>query len=142
MGHVTEAVRPWTQGAAMYALLSLSAAAVAAAMSGGGERVWGISAAWAIQVAAIWPLDQALTAGRDATRAWLGGIALRLGGLIVTGGLTVAGAATSDLPVTYGVSMLVLLLAEAAWLTRRLGGQRAGEIAGRNEELDGTRKTG
>ena len=126
----------------MYALVSLVLAAVAAGVSGSGERVWGIATAWAIQVAAIWPLDEALAAGRDATRAWLGGIALRVGGLIVTGGLTVANAATSELPVTYGVSMVVLLLAEAAWLARGLGVRGAGETAGQNEELDGTRKTG
>lgn len=142
MGRVTDVPRAWTHGAPMYALVTLVVASTAAVVSGGGERVWGIAVAWAIQIAAIWPLGRALSAGRDATRAWLGGIALRVGGLVMTGGLAVAEAATADLPVTYGISMLVLLLAEAAWLALGLGRRGAGETASRSQELDRTRKTG
>ena len=81
-----------------------------------GSVQGGIAAAWLIQVVAIWPLNRALLAGRRATRAWLGGIGLRMGGLVVTGGLAWMGAATSDLPIAYALAMLVLLWTEALWL--------------------------
>ena len=106
----------WMRRTRTYALGTLGLAVVAAAWLGDGERTWGIAAAWLIQVVAVLPLNRALLAGRRATRAWLGGIGLRMGGLVVTGGLAWMGAATSDLPVAYALAMLVLLWTEALWL--------------------------
>jgi len=99
-----------------YALATLGLAVAAAAWLGDGERTSGIAAAWLIQVVAVWPLNRALLAGRRATRPWLGGIGLRMGGLVVTGGLAWTGWATPDLPIAYGLAMLVLLWTEALWL--------------------------
>ncbi|WP_420464304.1 hypothetical protein [Candidatus Palauibacter sp.] len=129
-----------SRGRLMYALATLGLATVAAALAGGGERAWGIATAWVIQVAAMGPLDRALVAGRKATKPWLGGIALRAGGLIVTAGLAWSGAATPDLPIAYAIAVLVLLWGEAIRLTRGL--RRAGEAGGRTDELDRERKTG
>ena len=129
-----------SRGLLGYALVTLALAALAAALVGGGERAWGIGAAWLTQVAASGPLDRALAAGRKATKPWLGGIALRAGGLIVTAGLAWSGAAGADLPIAYAIAMLVLLWGEAIRLTRGL--RRAGERSGRTNELDTERKTG
>lgn len=106
----------WTRRTPAYALATLALAVAAAAWLGDGERKWGIAAAWLIQVVAVWPLNRALLAGRRATRPWLGGIGLRTGGLVVTGGLAWTGSATPDLPIAYGLAMLVLLWTEALWL--------------------------
>ena len=123
----------------MYALVTLGLAGSAAALFG-GERAWGILAAWVIQVAASGPLDRALAAGRKATKPWLGGIALRAGGLVVTAALAWSGAATSALPVAYAIAMLVLLWGEALRLTRAL--RRARETGGNENELDTEPRTG
>ncbi len=106
----------WMRRTPTYALATLGLAVAAAAWLRDGERTWGIAAAWLIQVVAVWPLNRALLAGRRATRPWLGGIGLRMGGLVVTGGLAWTGSATRDLPIAYGLAMLVLLWTEALWL--------------------------
>lgn len=127
-------------GALAYSVLTLVAAGVAVALIGGTpERRLGIAAAWLIQAVAFRRLDGALAARRDATRAWVTGIALRAGGLGVAALLVVAGRASADLPVAYGIAMLVLLLAEAGWLARDLS-RTAGR--GASEELDRTHSTG
>lgn len=106
----------WTRRTPTYALATLGLAVAAAAWLGDGERTRGIAAAWLIQVVAVRPLNRALLEGRRAIRPWLGGIGLRMGGLVVTGGLAWTGSATSDLPIAYGLAMLVLLWTEALWL--------------------------
>ena len=106
----------WARRTPVYALVTLGLAAVAAAWLQDGERTWGIAAAWLIQVVAVRPLNRALLAGRRATRPWLAGIGLRMGGLVVTGGLAWTGSATPGLPIAYGLAMLVLLWTEALWL--------------------------
>lgn len=106
----------WTRRTPTYALATLGLAVAAAAWLGDGERTRGIAAAWLIQVVAVRPLNRALLEGRRAIRPWLGGIGLRMGGLVVTGGLAWTGLATSDLPIAYGLAMLVLLWTEALWL--------------------------
>lgn len=127
-------------GALAYSVLTLLAAGVAAALIGDPvERALGIAGAWLIQTVAFWRLDEALAARRDATRAWVAGIALRAGGLGIAALLVVTGRASPDLAVAYGVAMLALLLAEAGWLARDLS-RTAGR--GASEELDRTRSTG
>ena len=106
----------WMRRTRSYALGTLGLSVAAAAWLGDGERTWGIAAAWLIQVVAVWPLNRVLLAGRRATRAWVGGIGLRTGGLVVTGGLAWMGAATPDLPIAYALAMMVLLWTEALWL--------------------------
>lgn len=123
-----------------YAIVTLVGAGVAVALVGGpAERAWGIWMAWVIQAAAFWRLDAALAGRRDATRAWVGGMAVRAGGLVVTGALAMMDRASTDLPVAYGITMLVLLLAEAGWLARDLSRTAR---RGASEELDRTRSTG
>ena len=106
----------WMRRTPTYALATLGLAVAAAAWLGDGARTWGIATAWLIQAVAVWPLNRALLEGRRATRPWLAGIGLRMGGLVVTGGLAWTGSATPDLPIAYGLAMLVLLWTEALWL--------------------------
>lgn len=78
----------------------------------------GVAAAWVVQVASFWRLVERLAAGRNALRVWIGGIAARVGGLVVA---AVAAASTpvgQELPLAYGVTLVVLLLVEAVWLSR------------------------
>lgn len=104
-----------------YGVATLSLVVVAIGFLGASwEPSLGVAAAWLIQVVAFWRLDRALSSGRNAMRAWLGGIAARLGGLVLLGSLTLVGALTVDVPIIYGISILALLLIEAGWLVRRL----------------------
>lgn len=131
---------PARRGALAYAAATLVGAGAAVALIGATpERVWGISAAWLIQAVAFWRLDEALASRRDATRAWIAGIAVRAGGLGVAAVLVVTGYAGRELAVAYGIAMLVLLLAEAGWLARDLSRTAA---RGASEELDRTHSTG
>lgn len=103
----------------------------------------GALAAWMVQVASFWRLVTTLAAGRNALRVWIGGIAVRLGGLVVA---AVAAASTSvgdELPLAYGVTLVVLLLAEAAWLSRHRwqtasGGQEDGRRIGNRPDDAGS----
>lgn len=105
------------RGAAGYAVATLVLAGAGAALFGGSrEIVAGITAAWAVQVAAFWPLWRALSAGRPAVRVWAAGLLLRLGGLIVAAALAVGGRTGSDVPLSYGLAMTALLICEAGWL--------------------------
>ena len=124
----------WMRRTPAYALATLALVLAVAAWLGDGERSRGIAAAWAIQVVAVWPLNRALLAGRRATRPWLAGIGLRLGGLVVTGGLAWMEAATPDLPIAYALAMLVLLWTEALWLA--LGRANAKTNSTRNAQPD------
>jgi len=128
-----------------YAVSTLIAmGAVVAAAGGDPEIAAGAGSAWMIQVLALLPLGGALEARRDATRAWLGGLAARAAGLIATGTLAVADATSPRLPVSYGVAMVALLMAEAGWLYRKLPRPDRGEddAAGTEHRLEGTRTTG
>ncbi|MFV1986253.1 MAG: hypothetical protein ACC682_03180 [Gemmatimonadota bacterium] len=116
------------RGFIAYAISTLALVGAATVIVGGTREVGlGMFTAWVIQLVAFRPLARALSEQRDARSAWLGGLAIRGAGLIGTGGLAVAGRFESDLPVSYGTTMMVLLLAEAGWLFRRL--PRAGGFA-------------
>ncbi len=104
------------------ATLVLIAAALALAVGrwslDGRSLAAGALAAWIVQVASFWRLVATLAAGRNALRVWISGIAARVGGLVVA---AVAAAATSvgdELPLAYGVTLMILLLMEAVWLSR------------------------
>ena len=110
-----------------YALASLVATGVGVAAAGGGsEPAAGALGAWAIQ----------------AVSFWAGGIVARMGGLIVTGGLAVAGPAGAGLPIAYGIAMLGLLLLEAAWLARSPKPVRKGPGSKDSGEIEGMSSTG
>ena len=123
-------------GFAGYVSTTLVMIGVAIALTGAAlEPAAGMLSAWAIQGFAFRRLVAALNARRDATRAWLGGIWGRGGGLVLLGAASFAGLASPDLPVAYALTMLVLMLVEAAWL-HRTHGARAGN------RLEGTHTTG
>ncbi len=106
-------------------LSTLICAVIAIVLVDGVDRVVGIAIAWVVQVAAFVPLARALSAGRSATKPWLGGLGLRFGGLVVLGALAFTGRVTNDLPVAYGLALLVLLLAEGGWLASQLSRMRS-----------------
>lgn len=104
---------------AVTALLGLAAGLAVAASGTGGraETATGIGTAWLVQAAAWWVLTRDLAAGRDATRSWLGGIAARLGGLVVLA--AAAGPTGLGRPTTllaYAGAALGYLTLEAFWL--------------------------
>ncbi|MDX1396505.1 MAG: hypothetical protein R3195_19140 [Gemmatimonadota bacterium] len=112
---------PGDRGFAAYAIWTLVLVAAATALLGGRlEPSVGLFAAWLVQLAAFKPLARAVSTRRDATRAWLGGLVLRGGGLLATGGLALGGVVGREVPIAYGVGMTALLLLEAGWLFRRL----------------------
>ncbi len=108
-------------------------AAVAARSAAGPEIAAGAVSAWAIQAVAFWRLVTALDAREDATRVWVSGIVARVGGLAVAAVAAVATGTGSELPASYGVTMLVLLLVEAAWLSRRPWPDRIGRPGTKKE---------
>lgn len=108
----------------------------------------GAIAAWVVQVASFWRLVRTLAAGRSAMRVWIGGIAARVGGFVVA---AVAAASTPvgrELPLAYGVTLVILLLVEAVWLSRCRwqtgpGGQEVGtHDEGRRERRRREESTG
>ena len=118
---LSEVGRRKSRSALVYGIVTLILTVVAIGSSGlDWELSLGITVAWIIQATAFWRLDCALSSGRNAMRAWLGGMGARFGGLVFVGGLTLVGATSADVPIAYGISMLLLLLAEAGWLVRRL----------------------
>lgn len=94
----------------------------------------GIALAWLIQALAFWRLEVAFEEGRNATAAWLGGLAARLAGLVAAGSASLLGLVSVAVAVAYGASMLVLLLLEAGWLFRRLSWPGAAATGGAGVE--------
>lgn len=117
----------WSGG--RYAGVSLATAGlvVAAAASVGweaGPAAAGALAAWGVQIASFRPLWHRIRSGRRAVGAWVGGIAVRLAGLGVLGGIDLLTAAdVTEAAVAYGVTITLLLWLEAVWLAR--GGKTA-----------------
>lgn len=121
--------------AAAYALATLAALVGAVVVVRGAPGATaGMCAAWLVQVLALRSLLRALHAGRPARRAWIAGIVARAGGLAIAGAGTAGGVWGTDVPVAYGVAMLVLLLTEAGWLAVRGPGRRAGGDGGNRIE--------
>jgi len=124
------------RGFAGYGFTTLVMIGVAIVLRGAAvEPVVGMLSAWVIQGVAFRGLVKALDARRDATRAWLGGIWGRSAGLVALGAASFAGLASPDLPVAFALTMLVLMLVEAAWLHRTRG-------AAAENRLEGTHTTG
>ena len=131
--------------AAGYALVTLLAAAAALAIMGDADadRIWGVASAWTVQALAFWRLDRALGRRTDARGVWIAGILARGGGLLLTAALALGGAATANLPIAYGLAMVILLLVEAGWLALRPQPRTTGPAGtGDVNEIDGTHSTG
>lgn len=106
---------------AVTAALGASGAATAFVVARGAPAAVaaGIAAAWVLQAPSFWRLAGAIGRNEDATRDWLGGIGLRLGGLAL---LAAAGGGPAwprrDLALAYVATLLAYLLMEAVWLFR------------------------
>lgn len=119
----TGAVSRAARGAYALTTLALAAAGIAAAAAAGwgAPRNVAIGAlgAWFLQAVAFWCLAGALERREDATRTWVLGIGARFGGLVLAFVADLAAGAGHDLPLAFGVAILVFLLLEAVWLARR-----------------------
>lgn len=109
---------------ASYAATGLVAAGVGAMAvswrwSAVGAAWLGGLLAWAIQTGAFWPLWARLRAGERALHVWVAGIGARVAGLGAAAALAwAAGLAVEPAAAAYGLTVIVLLLAEAVWLAR------------------------
>lgn len=118
---------PWTRGGYLAATAAVVGGGVVVAERAGlaavSDLALGAGAAWLLQGVSYWWLAGALGRAARAVRPWVAGIALRLGGLAV---LAVAGGAPElsrrELLIAYLLTLVALLLLEAAWLAR--GGAR------------------
>lgn len=122
------------------AVLSVAGGLAAGAFGAGspGAVAGGLAVAWVLQAPAFWRLAGKLARGQPVVREWVGGIALRLGGL----GVIVTAGATTRLPardaaVAYVVALLAYLALEAVWLFRRQPARPGSEPA--DAEDDDTR---
>lgn len=133
-------MRPWSRVGYLLATATVTVAGglTAAALDAGSPRAVaaGLSVAWVLQAPSFWRLAGTLARGEPAVREWVGGIALRLGGLAV---VAAAGAATGlaarDAAVAYVAALMAYLALEAVWLLRRqpaAAGRRADEGTRRN----------
>lgn len=109
------------RGGYLLASLALLAAVATPALVGGVAPteavVVGGLAAWTLQAVSFWMLAGRLAEGRDAVRSWIGGMALRWGGLVVTtAGAWLAGLPYRQTGFACGAALLLLLLLEAGWL--------------------------
>lgn len=107
------------------AFLCGAAWALAGAMGQEPDVVLGVLSAGILQALLFWRLAGLLSGGRDATGAWVGGIALRFGAFAVVSGLALGTTMLSrafGLGFAFGLIGFVLL--EALWLavaSRRTG---------------------
>jgi hypothetical protein len=123
-----------------YALATLGLVAIGLVLVAGrpdldaGTLAAGVLAAWIVQVVSFWRLVETLAAGRNALRVWIGGIAARVGGFVVAAVAAASMSVGSDVPLGYGLTLVILLLVEAVWLSRCRWQPRSGV------QEDGTRK--
>lgn len=80
------------------------------------EAALALLMAWAVQAVGFALVGRALDRNAEATTAWLGGIALRAGTLLLAFVATRLDIASHDAAVTYGLGLTTLLILEAAWL--------------------------
>lgn len=98
----------------------------------------GSASAWTLQALAFGWVARPLSRGEPVLRPWVGGMAVRFGGLAVLG---VAGYWSAlpavDMLLAYGITLFLLLLLEAVWLWKRqpASGRGRGEI--RDHERSG-----
>lgn len=76
----------------------------------------GLLIAWGLQVAAFAGLEHRLSRGRDATRAWIAGMAARAATLLAVLPASVLGLVPREAAVAYGFGLTMLIILEAAWL--------------------------
>lgn len=74
--------------------------------------------AWGVQVVAFAALEHRLRRGRDATRAWIAGVAARAATLLAVLTASAVGLVPRDAAVAYGLGLTMLIILEAAWLAR------------------------
>ena len=90
---------------------------VAGAVGEESDLVLGVSSAGVLQAALFWRLAGRLAVGRDATAAWVGGIAVRFGAFAIVSGLALG---TTMLSRTFGLGfafgLVAFVLLEALWL--------------------------
>lgn len=72
--------------------------------------------AWLIQVTTFAVLVRRLGRGRDATRAWVVGIAARGGALFVAWMAAAVGLASREAAAVFGLGLTMLIILEAVWL--------------------------
>ena len=86
--------------------------------SGVGKReaAFALTLAWAVQGVAFVVLARWLAEGRDATRAWTGGIAARAAALLAAWPVTRLGLITREAAIVFGLGLAVLIILEAIWL--------------------------
>lgn len=127
-------MRTWSRTSylAATAVLTVAGATTAAARGWGatGAVVAGLGTAWLLQAPSFWRLAGRLARNEPAVRDWVGGMALRLGGLAL---IAVVDATTGlpgrDAAVAYVAALLGYLGLEAVWLLQRQpspGGREGG----------------
>jgi hypothetical protein len=80
----------------------------------------GAAVAWIVQAPAYGALVDRLDRGLDATRVWIGGMGARLGGFAILAVASwLSALPVAPVAVSYAITMVVLLVLEAAWLARR-----------------------
>jgi len=112
------------------AVAAVGGAAAEALDLGASRAVWlGLAAAWALQAPSFWRLAGTLARGEPVLRDWVGGMALRFGGLAL---LVVAGGGaplpTGDTALAYAAALLAFLGLEVVWLLRRKPERTGGRI--------------
>lgn len=134
-----------TRGAYLAVTASTAAAGGAAARAlelGSPRAVWlGVAAAWLLQAPSFWYLAGALDRGDPVLRDWVGGMALRLGGLALIGVAgTAAGIRARDAAVAYVAALLAFLALEVVWLLPRApaapaSGERPADREDRDDDM-------
>jgi len=83
---------------------------------GGRQAALALTLAWSIQAVAFVVLVRAFESGRDAIRAWGGGIAVRAGALLGAWLATRLGPVTREAAIVFGLCLAALIILEAIWL--------------------------